>query len=157
MADAFTAGQKLTAAFLNGLFKGSAGWESYTPAWGSNSGTPPALGNGLILGAYAKAGRLTVARVYMVTGATSTYGSAGVVYSWSLPPAALPANASFISGEGLFIDTSLGARFSRSVFGLDSSRVALHSEAGAYVTPTAPFTWAAGDSVMLQAVYEASS
>jgi hypothetical protein len=157
VTDAFTAAQKLTAAFLNGMFKGGAGWEPYTPVWSSNSGTPPAIGNGLILGAYAKSGRWTIARTYMVAGATSTYGSAGVVYTWSLPAAAPAGNSAFITGDALFIDTSISGRFARSVFGISATAVGLHSEAGVYVTPTAPFTWAVGDSVMIQSVYEAAS
>lgn len=154
----FPAGHILTSADFDTLFPtGIGAYSAYTPTWSSNSGTPPAIGNGTILGKYFKAGRFTHVYIYMLTGTTSTYGSAGIVYSWSLPAGSLPVNSAYCAGTGVFVDASASGRFSRTAFGLSSSTVALHTEAGVYVGPASPMTWATGDSVLISICYESTS
>lgn len=59
-----------------------APWTSYTPAW-TSSGTAPAIGNGTIVGSYAKIGRIVIAKIMVETGSSTTYGTG--FYSFSLP------------------------------------------------------------------------
>lgn len=99
MAVPWTAGQRVTAADLNTATQQSA-WTSYTPVW-SSSGTAVSLGNGTIVGYYAKVGRLVTAKVEMNSGSTTTFGSG--FYSWTLPLTAavtgVPANQFAHSGS----------------------------------------------------------
>lgn len=156
MTDAFTAGQKLTAAFLNNLFKGSAGWIPYTPVLGSASGTPPTIGNGTLTGRYAENGREGLVQISFVPGSTTTYGSAGAVWTWSLPPA-LVYNSLAIKGQASIVDISAGQRYNRSPVPFGAGAIHLTSEAGVNVTNAAPMTWATGDTCNIAIDFEATT
>lgn len=93
MGVPFVAGQRLTAADLNLATQQSA-WTSYTPVW-SSSGTAPSLGNGTLVGYYAKIGRDVTAKIFLSTGSTTTYGTG--FYSFTLPLAA--AVTGIVSGQ----------------------------------------------------------
>lgn len=59
-------------------------WTDYTPVWTSTAGVP-AIGNGTLYGRYTQIGKTVHGIVYFLLGSTSTQGSAGGVFLWSLP------------------------------------------------------------------------
>lgn len=148
MTDSFVAGQKLTAAFLNALLKGSAGWEPYTPSFVS----PAVLGNGSLTGAYQRgAGRTVHYKLRLVWGST-TVGGAGA-FQWTLPFVAADSGA---AGNARLIDVSAGLQFYRHAFKNGGANIALAAEAsGTFVQATVPFTFATGDTVDINGTYEA--
>lgn len=147
------AGEEIEASDWTDVFpQGVDGWASYTPTW-TSTGTQPALGNGTISGAWTKIGRTVHYVISMTTGATSTYGTG--VYLWSLPT---PAAGGSRPGSNCYIvDSSVGTQFPRAVRQNSSTVVFALSEAGVFVGPTAPMTWAAGDSIVIAGTYEAAS
>jgi hypothetical protein len=155
----FTVGQKLAAGDANkiggDLNAIGAAWTAYTPAWGS-TGTAPAIGNGTITGSYVAAGKLIIAKITMVTGSTSTYGTG--TYTWSLPFTATTtgAAAGLQTGVGAVFDTSAGSRFVRTVWQASSGAIELLDANSATVGQTVPMTWATGDSMSATFTYEAA-
>jgi len=81
MGVPFFAGQRVLASDLNTATQ-QAAWSSYAPLWTSN-GTAPVLGNGTMIGYYAKVGRLVTAKIELNSGSTTTFGTG--YYSWTLP------------------------------------------------------------------------
>ena len=119
----------------------------------ASTGTQPALGNGTISGVYTKVGRTVHYALTMTTGGTSTYGTG--VYLWSLPT---PAASTSRPGSNCYIvDASAGTQLPRTVRQNSSTVVFAFSEAGVFVGPTAPMTWASGDSISIAGTYEAAS
>jgi hypothetical protein len=57
-------------------------WISYTPIW--TSSTPPAIGNGTIVGKYRRVGDSIDVQIDIISGTTTTYGTG--TWTWSLPP-----------------------------------------------------------------------
>lgn len=148
MADSFTAAQKLTAAFLNALFKGSAGWEPYTPAFG-----PGVIGNGSLAGAYARVGRSVLFRVHMIWGSTTTNGAGAFTYT--LPTT--PTNLGTV-GTARILDASPAVQYYRHAFANGGNVIALAAEAAStFVQGTVPITFTTGDQLFINGTYESST
>lgn len=81
MAVPFTAGQRVLASDLNLATQQSA-WTSYLVSW-TSTGTTPVLGNGTLVGYYAKVGRLVTAKIALSSGSSTTFGTGN--YSFTLP------------------------------------------------------------------------
>lgn len=134
-------------------------WTSYTPAWTAST-TNPVIGNGTITGKKIEAGKLTLFRVRILMGTTTTYGSG--TYSIGLP--SVPAaGASYELFNGYAIDTSAGARYALRPFAVGSvastflwcdSTTAGNPVRG--VTATVPFTLASTDEIIVTGFYEAA-
>jgi hypothetical protein len=146
----FTAGAILTAAQLNTYltnnFKaiGDA-WAAWTPTLSNWT-----LGNGTLTGAAITVGKLIIGRVTYTVGSTDTIAGNLVI--------SLPATSGMISGiaigqAGLF-DTSTGNRAFRTVWQATATTMQFSTEADARITPTAPWTWATGDTVVASFVIE---
>lgn len=129
-------------------------WTSYSPSW-TGSGSNPSIGNGTITGAYMRQGSLCWIKIKIAPGSTTTYGTG--FYSVSLPvtPA---ANDSAI--PGIAYDTSASRRYrlnahitTASASG-DNMRIACDDGLSAGAGPTAPFTWANGDYLILHGAYD---
>ena len=65
-----------------GSVVGGGAWTPYVPVWGS-TGTPPALGNGTLVGSYHQVGKTVDIRVKLVPGSTSSYGTGN--WNFTLP------------------------------------------------------------------------
>lgn len=143
-------------------------WTTYTPAWGAESGTQPAIGNGTIVGRYQRIGRTINYLIEIVTGSTTTYGDGGASgnYYFSLPAA--PASAwdgkrtprtiwrdnsasAHYSGAGI-ITTANHANGSIYRFTVDDG-----TSSAAFWDSVAPFTMAQADSMTFTGTYEAAS
>jgi hypothetical protein len=128
-------------------------WTRYTPVWAS-TGTQPAIGNGLLAGAWTRAGRLVHVQIRMDCGSTTTFGTGA--YSWSLP---FP----IVSGFGVGSTIVLGVGGIGDASGPDGyvARATSQNDGGGsvcflYVNGVGntglvgqayPFTWANGDKM----------
>jgi len=157
----FAAGQRILASDLN-LATQQAAWTSYTPAWTSN-GTAPALGNGTIIGYYAKVGRLVTAKIEMNSGSTTTFGTG--YYSWSLPFTAavtsVPTNQFAHSGS-IALSTSGSAVFYTSTAFISQGSPAvvngLVNGSGNFLGATNPATFSgSGVQFCITITYESTS
>ncbi len=127
-------------------------WTSYTPTWTAAT-TNPTLGNGTLTGAYLSAGKLTVFRVRLTIGSTTTIGSGSYAF-------ALPATANTIGnepvGNGFIRDNSAATFRMRHAYMNTTGTVRLSDEGGAHVSDTVPWTWASADTLNLWGMYEAA-
>lgn len=142
MTNAFTAGQKLTAAFLNSQFKGLAAPEVYTPTFTAST-VAASVGNATISGLYATEGKYCDYEIFFVAGSTTTFGTGNLLFSLPFPAAAGGLSP---MGQGQIIDASAGVRNYRTAALWTSTQILLISEAGAAVTNVVPWTWAVSDT-----------
>jgi hypothetical protein len=85
LAVPFTAGQRVLASDLNTATQ-QAAWTSYTPTW-TSTGTAPVLGNGTLVGYYAKVGRLVTVKISLSSGSSTTFGTGNYIFSLPLSAA----------------------------------------------------------------------
>ena len=155
----FVAGSVLTAAELNGI--GEA-WTSYTPVW-TGSTTNPAIGNGTISGKYCQVNKLVVARINVVFGSTTTYGSGNYSFSYPVTAAApILANERLLS-SGQYADANTGNSYPLQARYNSSSTTDFYvqvftnaSQAFQLLTNTSPVVPATSDGVQLNICYEAA-
>lgn len=130
---------------------------SYTPTWTASAGTP-AVGDGTLTGKYAQAGKWTDFRIELVVGATTTFGTAGASWRFTLPTT--PASTQRHRFLGTAYDTGTAdypVYFRWVSSGSYLEVVCDATTAGAAdrsVTNTVPFAWAVGDVLMVQGRYE---
>ncbi|NUP37001.1 MAG: hypothetical protein HOY76_08280 [Streptomyces sp.] len=164
-------GEVVTAALLNTEIRDQfnsffGAWTTYTPEWGAESGTAPAIGNGTRVGRYLKVGR-TVDYVFTITmGSTTTYGNGGTSgnYWFGLPVA--PASSwsdSFRVGQGIWRLGNvhfLGSALYTTTFGTTGSIYRFTDTNGTssgFWDSATPLTLASGDSIHCWGRYEAAS
>lgn len=118
-------------------------WTSYTPAL-----TGWTLGNGTLTGYYISAGKSILAtKVLYTVGSTDTKSGAPV---FSLPVTKVADLAGFILGQASLFDTSGSVRAYRNVIQSGTtSTVFVAADDDTRLSPTAPWTWATGDQIML--------
>lgn len=154
------AGEAPTAAILNEQIRdnfaaiGDA-WTSYTPVW-SAATTPPAIGNGSIVGAYLQAGKLVLYRFKITSGTTTTYGSGN--YQVTLPVNAVSSATGMPFGDMICQQGS--NFFPRTLMSIGSANiVSACSDAAVRWSSTNPFTPTAATAGQVYAgygVYEAA-
>lgn len=144
-----TSGSTLSANTLNRI---GAAWESYTPAW-TSTGVAPNLGNGTILGFWARINKTAFVSLFLVMGSTTTYGNGN--YRFSLPAGVTMSGAQYTSGIALMYDASAGYTASLGACGRASSTQVDISPIGSNsVTNLLPFTWANADQLRLNLVFQ---
>ena len=155
----FVAGSVLTAAELNSI--GEA-WTSYTPVWTAAT-TNPAIGNGTISGKYCQVNKLVVARINVVFGSTTTYGSGNFFFSYPVTAAAPIGAFERILSSGQYLDantaSSYGLLVSYNNLSTTEFRVQVFSNASQslqLMAATVPITAAVSDSFQLNFCYEAA-
>lgn len=62
----------------------TAAWSTYAVAWTASAGTP-AIGNGTLSGRYRQIGKCVDFFIGLAAGTTTTYGTAGAYWIFSLP------------------------------------------------------------------------
>lgn len=101
----FAAGQKGRASELQTLANIATAltdpWTPYTPIWTASAGTP-SIGNGSLTGAYRLVGHTLDFQVQLIGGSTTTYGTAGASWSFSIPPGLVAART--VHGVGHALD-----------------------------------------------------
>ena len=59
-------------------------WVAYTPTW-TSAGTPPAIGNGTLVGKYWQLGKTIGVRISLIAGSTTTFGNSSNAWTFALP------------------------------------------------------------------------
>ena len=138
----------------------STAYTSYTPTISTSTGTAWDFGNATFLSNfYLRLGKTVFYKMFLTWGSTSVFGTGHLQIS--LPVAPRVNSGTFPGAATLsFRDVSTSARYS-GVFRLQNSPgpIAQLFVLGAgglmsIVQNTAPFTWAAGDSIEFMAIYE---
>jgi len=148
--------ETLTAALANAeirdpLLAIGGPWTAWTPAL-TGTTNPVIGGTGSANGKYIKMGHFIVARAKITFGSGSTYGSGS--WSISLPVATLDGNG--VIAMVSYLDSSASGTYRGSTYNPGSLTISLGTNASpiAAVTPTAPFTWATGDTIDFFIIYE---
>lgn len=139
-----------------GALVSTAAWQTYTPTWGSTTGTQPTVGNGTVSGRYQKVGKTVHLWVRILVGSTTTFGSAQWTLSLPVPSLAsgivqmLPGRSFDVSSPNAWLAVghlTTGGTITLETQGTVDTDV---------MSATQPFTWANGDFVVLQGTYEAA-
>lgn len=146
------------------VLKGDGTWgptyTSYTPTW-TSSGVAPAIGNAVVTAYYTQVGKLVHAYGSIVFGGTSTYGTGQYIFALPVAPSASISSPMTI-GTAQLTDTSATAKASVNIEFFAASTVWLvypatwPSGTSTAVAQTAPWTWAAGDTIAWNLIYEAA-
>ena len=135
---------------LNGLTSANLSitdTNTYTPTW-AGSGSNPAIGDGTLVGRYARAGNEVTVTITMTAGSTTTFGSGDWTFSLPYPAAAQAAGSCYIldAGTGYFDGTAL--------VGTNSSSVAIYRNGTATLVGAAvPMAWAQNDAITVTLTY----
>lgn len=154
---AFAAGQKLTAAALNAAV--GATWTVYSPTW-SAATTAPVIGNGSIYGGYVKIGKTITCRIAIKPGTTTTYGSG--TWTFSLPEAAANVAGTGVdplwTGVVYAFDAGTANRIGVATTRSGGTNCTITNEGSSDTwRSTIPQTWANGDYLGFELVYEAAT
>lgn len=152
------AGEKLTAALLNLHLRDNLKalgdpWTSFTPTW-TSSGTAPALGNGVLTGAWMNTGKLVIARIFLTMGSTTTYGTGN--YTFAMPATSAVGAQWFPVGGCVCRDASGAATYFFGAFTAGSNTVSAGSDSAARLGQLVPFTWANTDTLAISLAYESA-
>lgn len=152
----WVAGEKPSASTMNTHIRDNLraigdAWASYTPTWTAAS-VNPTLGNGSITGNYMSAGKLTFYRIKVTFGSTTAAGTGA--YSFGLPTAAIELRMP--CGAVTAFDNSGSTTDTGQVSVIGSNTVAAYNNAGSRFSPTVPYTWANGDTIIIAGSYEAA-
>jgi len=134
-------------------------YANYTPTW-TSSGTAPAIGNAAVVGRYVQIDKVVHCYGRITFGSTSTFGTG--VWSFALPVAA-SANAitAQLSGAAFLYDSSANA-MGIALAAITSSLVMTTEYPATWLGTLAqagqltPWTWATGDIVEWNTMYEAA-
>jgi len=143
-------------------------WQSWDVVWTDNSpGTAPNpdIGNGTLTGRYRMLDARTMAfQLFLLWGSTTSPGSS--LWRFSLPPAFLQSGLTGQAGTGWAEDSSNNERWPVSPH-IDNNRIERIAASGGVtllgilvlvpsngVSPGVPFTWAAGDILVLGGIIE---
>lgn len=146
----------IAAADLNGL---QAAWTAYTPTW-TGTTTNPTLGNGSFAGsAWLRIGKTVLFRIVLTMGSTTTYGSG----QWVLTPPVAPVGGATVRvpNPADYYDTGNNAYPGYAAF-FTGGNLYLYCDpttaggASRAVGAAAPFTFGAGDQVVINGSYEAA-
>ena len=128
----------------------------FTPVWSSSLNPQPALGNGVLEGAYQQIGRAVFCNVRFVPGSTTTYGN-GFWY-FSTPLVGTTLRSWF--GDALLIDsvpstpthTMMAVRY--DAFASRHFLLTTHEVPGRDVGPLVPHAWHNGEALEFSIIYE---
>lgn len=160
-----TFGNTIPQGFNGANFAGIS-WTSYTPSWTAVSGTNPSIGNGTITGRYAVYGKTMFLFIQMTCGSTTTFGSAGVNWKFSLPVGFSAVSGSDINKTGTCVATPNGTGGKRNIgfFSLiDSTDATMdvwgpNADATAsttgYIDSTTPSTWTTAGVLVISGAFE---
>lgn len=86
----------------------TSAWTSAAPTWTASAGVP-AVGNGTLTGAYRLMGKTVDFRILLTAGTTTTFGTAGALFFWTIPGGG--TSTSVFLGTGWFYDSSAGSNY----------------------------------------------
>jgi len=129
-------------------------WTSYSPAW-TTGGTAPAIGNGTLTGSFSQSGKFVAVRIILQPGSTTTFGTTAWRFSLPVTPIANQVLGALVN------DTSASQSWAGQcwIFAAlatgDNTRIIVTDASGG-ITGTAPMTWASGDKLIINGIYEAA-
>lgn len=125
-------------------------WFNYAMAWTSYQSPQPAIGNGTISAKFNIDQRIITIEAYMRTGSTTTYGTNWWYFGypfdiWSYAIGGSP-------GLAFGLDTSSVTRYSGLLILSSQNQMVIQTlnSASVWFSATAPFTWAAGDDLLMK-------
>lgn len=155
----WTAGEVVAASKMNSQIRDvatgiQASWSTYTPTWGGTS--DPAIGDGVLSGRYMRVGKTITANITIVMGSTTTYGSG--TWTLSLPVASVFTTTTYVNlGSVSMRDTSASANSTGvAILANQTTAQMVVGSSNAFVSTTAPWTWANGDTLSVTLNYEAA-
>lgn len=132
---------------------------SWTPTW-----TNLSVGNGTVVAKYVRVGKWIICRLSLVFGSTTSI-SGDVEFTLPVTRAAIAGTPSvtFLGSGGLY-DSSASALWAGAVAAVSNTgraNIRPHDSSGthlkiALLSSTIPFTWAVGDEIAIQFLYEAA-
>lgn len=157
----FTAGMKPLAS----LFEAEvSAMSTYTPTW-TAAGTP-AIGNGSLAGYYLQVGKMVDFKIGLVIGTTTTSGTAGNQWTFSLPvaaryPGAAPWNNAYYIGKAYINQTGTALYEGDLALTTSGSTISIawrQMPVGVFATVNngSPFTPASTHVYMMTGRYEAA-
>lgn len=151
----FVAGNTLLASQLNGIGE----WTDYTPTWTATT-TNPTVGNGSVVGRYARVQNLVMVQFKITFASTTNKGSGQ--YKISLPVTADTVLGTYgVLGSGYIIDASIGNAYTSVVLVDITSTTTVRFKitgTGNFgdVSDTSPMTFADGDEIHGTFFYKAA-
>lgn len=134
-------------------------WNAYAPTWINTGGTNPVIGNGSLTGRFVEIGNTIIGGVTLVVGTTTTFGTVGGRFDFTLPYPTNDGSTYMPLGQVVAYN---GARFWRAEllnYGSASRcypwRDMVTTESS--FTPASPFAWASGHQMRMTFCYERSS
>lgn len=133
-------------------------WVTYTPVWTATSN--PSLGNGTLIGRYSLIGKTCHARINLITGSTTTYGSGE--YKYRLPFTAATLVHIELGWCGSALAIRPGVSYHPCVVRVQSQGAdckvigptQADGSSGATWGPSVPFTWANTHQANISVTYE---
>lgn len=123
----------------------------YTPGWRTTgAGADPTIGNGSLVGRYAKVGKNWHVQIRLTWGSTTNGGSGD--WEFDVPPGCTPDSTNIEAGAGtaVTLDAGTGYKNDPSMVPLTQSVIrGLGIAAGGYYGATTPQTWAVNDFVIM--------
>ena len=125
------------------------------PTWAASAGTP-AIGDGGFTAGYQKTGNTVRWRWHITAGTTTTFGTAGAFFTFTIPGGGI-ANETFI-GAGWFFDSSAGANYPLE-WKIDSGATTMRlwrvdASPAVELLNNTPVTMATSDQLMANGVIE---
>lgn len=127
---------------------------NFTPTWNGSSGAPPAIGDGEIVGRWLRNANMITVSLYLLAGATTTFGTG--TWKFTLPfPAISPTNNAARIGSGA-AKYAAGQPYVMAIPRIlqsDLTAFTVVAPAGP-VNPTNPGAWANGGELLASITYE---
>ena len=125
-------------------------WQSYTPTWTAGT-TNPSIGNGTLSGRYFQIGKLVYCQFTMRAGSNTTFGSGDWRFSYPVAP-----NIDNVTNYqvGSVFGRDSGAAFYVGITQYSGKTYMSLIINNNWVSATAPFTWANGDYLEVNVIYE---
>ncbi|MGW4076025.1 hypothetical protein ACWELB_21350 [Streptomyces asiaticus] len=135
----------------------STEWDDYNPIWTTDANPQPSVGNGALSGRWKRDGRTIVGWINLVAGSTTTFGSSS---DWNF---SLPVQAASVGTRLCHAEALAGSRLAGQ-FVISPSQTASKCYFPSTTTPPLvscrsdrPFTWASGNQLRIDFLYEAAS
>lgn len=131
--------------------EGFPDWFSYTVSWTATT-TNPVIGDGTLYGKWKASGKSILAKVRIIMGSTTTYGTGN--YNFSIPCNSVDQSSSVAveTASGNVLDSDTLTRYACNAFVRTSEMRGLYQTS--ILGPTAPITFAQSDVINLSVEYE---
>lgn len=149
----YTAGKRLRASDLADLTAAAAAWTTWAPILTSN-GTAFAIGNGTAVGTYRKVGQTVDIRAVVTMGSTTTFGTGDYRVTLPYAPKINSIVPAFCEDNSSSLRWAGSARMIAASTTGDNMRIVVAAGTVGVLAPSAPFTWAQNDVLILSGQYE---